>query len=189
MRILSLCIITLMTLTSTAWARSYQLAKGVGYSVEPLYGYETVYRSSPKSHLSTRAMYGLRVKVGKDVLGAEAEYSRASDTETYSTAPEKIYYQDDKYKLGIRSSVYFTQYFLFTARAGAQATQGFEETTTAGVTTKKTKDLKIDPYAGAHLGIRFGVFSLSAGSTMVIKDYNDFSKNDFQHTLSFGVNY
>ncbi len=182
-------LVAALLISPSAFARSYSLAKGAGYSVEPLYGYETVYRSSPSSHLSTRTMYGLRLKMGKDILAAEAEYTRASDTETYSSAPEKIYYQDDKYKLGIRSSYYFGKYFFSTGRIGAQATQGQEESTSGGVTTTEKKDLKIDPYAGLHLGIRLGVFSINAGSTMIIKDYSDFSKNDFQHTLSFGVGY
>ncbi|WP_347357388.1 hypothetical protein [Bdellovibrio sp.] len=175
--------------SSIAAARSFTLAKGSGYSVEPLYGYETVYRSYPKGHLATRTMYGLRLTAGKDILSAEAEYTRASDTETYSTAPEKIYHQDDKYKLGVRSTYRFNNYFFSTGRLGAQATQGKEETTSGGVVTTKEKELKYDPYAGINLGIRLGVFSLNAGTTMVFKDYSDMSKNEFQHTLSFGVGY
>ena len=181
--------ISLLLCGNAALARSFTLAKGSGYTVEPLYGYETVYRTTPTPHLATRAMYGLRLTAGKDILSAEAEYSRATDTENYSVAPEKIYHQDEKYKLGIRSTYRFNTYFFSTGRIGAQAAQGKEEETSGGVVTTKTKDLTYNPYAGIQLGIRLGVFSLNAGTTMVFRDYSDLSKNDFQHTFSFGVGY
>lgn len=184
------CIALVMIFVgSLASARSFTLTQGTGYTVEPLYGYETIYRNTPTPHTQTRAMYGLRLTLGVDLLSLEAEYAKASDTENYAAAPEKVYTEDENYKLGIRSTYRFNQYFFFLGRMGAQATKGFEESTSSGVTTREEKELKYNPYAGAQLGIRFGVFSLSAGSTVIFKDYNDFSKNDFQNTLTFGVGY
>lgn len=175
--------------SSVASARQFTLVKGSGYAIEPLYGYETVYRSSPSPHIATRAMYGVRLSAGVDLLSGEAEYSRASDTETFSGAPEKVYHEDENYKLGIRSTYRFNQYFFSSARLGAQATKGFEESTSSGVVTRKDKDLKYNPYAGAQVGVKLGVFSVNLSATMVFRDYSDLSKNDVQHTLSFGVGY
>ncbi|MDG0817745.1 outer membrane beta-barrel protein [Bdellovibrio svalbardensis] len=175
--------------TSVASAREFKLSSGPGYTVSPLYGYETVYRDSPTPHLATRAMYGLRVTVGEDILSAEVEYSKASDTENMSTAPEKIYNEDEIAKLGIRSTYRFNNYLHSSLRVGAQATRGIEETTSSGILTRKDKDIRYNPYAGLQLGVSFGVFSLNASSTMVFRDYSDLSKNDIQNTLSFGVGY
>lgn len=181
--------VCLSLLGSFASARSFTLTQGKNYRIEPLYGYQTVFRDSPTPHLQTRAMYGLRASAGPDLLSAEAEYSRASDTEEFSTAPEKVYHEDDSFKLGIRSTYNLNEYIFSSARLGAQATQGKEESTSGGVVTTKTKDLRYNPYAGASLGIRVGVFSLNASATMVFSDYSDLTKNEVQHTLSFGVGY
>lgn len=189
MKIQIISVLAVILASSVASARQFTLVKGAGYAVEPLYGYETIYRSSPTPHLATRAMYGVRLSAGVDLLSGEAEYTRASDTETYSGSPEKIYHEDERYKLGVRSTYRFNQYFYSSGRLGAQATKGFEESTSAGVVTRKDKDLKYSPYAGAQLGVRFGVFSVNLSATMVFQDYSDLSKNDVQHTLSFGVGY
>lgn len=185
----SLFALMAVLICSTASARKFTLVQGAGYAIEPLYGYETVYRATPTPHLATRALYGVRVTAGKDILSAEAEYSKASDTENYQAAPEKVYHEDENYKLGIRSTYRFGQYFYSTGRIGAQATQSMEESTSGGVATRESKDLRYNPYAGIQLGIRFGVFSLSAGTTAIFRDSSDISKNDFQHTFSFGVGY
>lgn len=170
-------------------ARTFVLSKGAGYSIEPLYGFETIYRSSPRSYIKSRAIYGLRLTAGKPLLSGELEYARASDTENYSTAPEKIYYQDDKYKVGITSTAYLGKHFFMAGRAGAQATEGIQEETSGGVKTTKEKGLQINPYAGVKLGIQFGVVRINAGSTMVFNDYKDFSKNELQHSVSLGIGY
>lgn len=170
-------------------AASFTLSKGNGYNIEPLYGYETVYRDYPTPHLQTRAMYGARVTLGVDILSAELEYTRSSDTETFSTAPETIKTDDEKLKLGIRSTYRFNDYFFSSIRLGAQATKETQEKISGGVSDKEEKPIAYNPYAGATIGIRFGVVSVNLSSTVIFRDSSDMSKNDYQNTVSLGVGY
>ncbi|WP_413587126.1 hypothetical protein [Bdellovibrio sp. HCB274] len=172
---------------SSAGAASFTLAKGTGYRIEPLYGIETVYRDYPSPHLQTRSMYGLRFAIGPDLLSLEAEYSKASDTEDYSTAPEKVKTEDERLKVGL-SSFYRTQYFHLGGRAGAQATKSVRETTTSGVTTRDERPIAYNPYAGASIGLNFGPVNISLSSTVVFRD-NDWEKSDFQNMISAGIGY
>jgi hypothetical protein len=172
-----------------ALAASFTLAKGSGYTLEPLYGYETIFRDYPTPHLQTRAMYGARVTLGADILSAELEYTKASDTENFSTAPETIKIDDEKLKLGIRSTYRFNNYLYASGRLGAQATKSTQEKISGGVSDKEEKPISYNPYAGASLGVRFGVISVNVTSTVIFRDSSDMSKNDYQNTLSFGVGY
>lgn len=165
--------------------------KGAGYRIEPIIGYETVYRDTPAPHTVTRTMIGGRIVLGSDLISGELEYTKGSDTENFSTAPEKIYSEDEKAKLGIRSTYRFNNYFFTTGRLGVQGTRGFTESTSSGVVTRTDHPIKYHPYAGASLGVRLGSFlSISAGSTVVFKDNSDMQKNDIQNTvaISIGVN-
>lgn len=171
----------------SAFAASFTLSKGSGYKVEPLYGIETVFRDYPTPHLQTRSMYGLRLSLGVDLLSVETEYTKASDTEDYSTAPEKVKTDDERLKLGI-SSTYRVDFFHLTGRAGAQATKTVRETTSGGVVTKDDRPIAYNPYAGASIGLNFGPASINLSSTVVFRD-NDWEKSDFQNTISAGVGF
>ncbi|WP_413578163.1 hypothetical protein ACLVWU_06435 [Bdellovibrio sp. HCB290] len=172
---------------SSASAASFTLAKGTGYRIEPLYGIETVYRDYPTAHLQTRSMYGLRLSLGVDLLSLETEYSKASDTEDFSTAPEKVKTDDERLKVGL-SSTYRTQYFHLGGRAGAQATKSVRETTSGGVVTKDERPIAYNPYAGASIGLNFGPVNISLSSTVIFRD-NDWEKSDFQNVISAGIGY
>ena len=161
---------------------------GKGLRLEPIVGYETLYRDTPTPHTTTRTVVGARVVAGIDLISAEVEYTKGSDTENFSTAPEKIFSEDEKAKLGLRSTHRFNEYLFVSGRAGGQGTRGYKEETSGGVITRTENPIKYHPYAGVSLGLRFGAFfSISAGSTMVFKDNSDMSKNDVQNTLSISV--
>lgn len=179
----------LLTLFSTAsFAASSISLNTLGARIEPIAGLETVYRETPNPHTSTRTIYGARVTLGSDAIAGELEYTHGSDTEKYSQAPEKIYHEDDKAKLGLRSTYRFTDLFFVTGRLGGQGNRGFKEETSGGVVTRTEKPIKYYPYAGASLGLRFGsLMSLSAGTTVVFADSSDMSKNEIQNTLSLSI--
>lgn len=181
--------ISIMLFSGVASAASFTLSKGAGYKIEPLYGYETVFRDYPTPHLNTRMMYGARVTAGSDILSGELEYTKASDIEDFATAPEKIKIDDEKLKLGARSTYNFNNYFFATGRLGGQATKEVREETSGGVTTRTEEPIKYNPYAGASLGVRLGPLNVSVGSTVIFRDGSDMSKNDYQNTVSVGIGY
>lgn len=172
---------------SSAFAARVTLAQGKGYKIEPIYGIETVFRDYPTPHLQTRSMYGLRLSLGVDLLSLETEYTKASDTEDFSTAPEKVKTDDERLKLGL-SSTYRVNWFHLTGRAGAQATQTTRETTSSGVVTTDKRPIQYNPYAGASMGVSFGPVSVNLSSTVIFRD-NDWEKSDFQNTISAGVGF
>ena len=170
-------------------AASFTLSKGAGYQIEPIYGYETVFRDYPSNHLTTHMLYGLRLTAGVDLLSVEAEYTKSSDTEDYSTAPEKIKTDDENYKLGINSTYRFNTYFFMSGRAGAQATKETRTETSGGVDSKDEEPMKYNPYAGASLGVKLGPLSLNLTSTVIFRDATNMSKNNYQNTFSVGIGY
>lgn len=180
-----LIAIALLFSTTAAWSAMSGSMNGVQISVEPIIGYETVFRPIPTPHTATRLVYGARVVAGVQLLSGELEYTKAQDTENYAVAPEKIINYDDKVKLGVRSTYNLGSYVFASVRLGGQAWKNSEEVTTSGVTTKTDHDIKIDPYAGAGLGVHItNLVALSAGVTAVIYDTSDMGKNDYQYTLS-----
>ncbi|WP_374075171.1 hypothetical protein [Bdellovibrio bacteriovorus] len=176
-------------LGSISSAASFTLTKGAGYQIEPIYGFETVYRDYPTPHINTRIMYGARLTVGSDLLSGELEYTKASDTEDFSTAPEKIKTEDEKLKLGVRSTYRFNTIVFVSGRLGGQATKETRTETSGGVETKTEEPIKYNPYAGASVGITLGPLSLSVNSTVIFRDGSDMSKNDYQNTFSVGIGY
>lgn len=175
---------TICLLSSLTFARPAAMPKDIKYTVSPLFGYETVFRATPTPHTATHSMYGARLTIGSDSISGELEYTKSSDTENFITAPEKIVTNDDKIKLGLRSTYRANEYLFATARLGGQATQTERTETSSGVSTTTKDDIQYHPYAGAHIGLKLGPLSVSVGATAIIKDTADLSKNDIQHTLS-----
>ncbi|HVK61661.1 MAG TPA: outer membrane beta-barrel protein [Bdellovibrionales bacterium] len=160
---------------------------GLGVKIEPIVGYETVYRDTPTAHTTTRTIYGARLAVGKPLLALELEYTKGNDTENYTSPAQVIRNDDEQAKVGLRSNYGLGSYVYFGARAGAQGTRNKREVTVDSVTTATTSE-RINPYAGASLGVHLGSYlSLTASSTMVIRDINNLQKNDLQNTLSLSV--
>ena len=160
--------------------------KDFTYTIQPLLGFETVYRSTPRPHTVTQTMYGVRLTGGVDILSAEIEYTQSTGTETFQTAPEKIKSTDEKLKLGGRSLFRLSDIFNFSVRFGGQAKKTKEEITNIGVTTTEEKPVEYSPYLGAAFGLHIGKMNVSVGTTVVIKDVNDMEKNEIQNVVAIG---
>ena len=174
--------------SATTLAASVNLSSDPALRVMPIVGYETIFRDSPTPHTSSRLIYGLRVSYGIPALSGEAEYTRGNDVENYTTAPERIRNEDENLKLGLVSSYHPAEFFFVSARAGGQASQGKREVTSSGVVTTTTKDLEVNPYAGAGLGFHLStLLTLSANTTVVFRDYKNMRENDVQSTVSLSV--
>lgn len=181
--------LTTTLLTSlNAWSAFSVRNSGINYTIEPIVGYETVFRALPTPHTSTRLIYGARISAGVSLISGELEYTKGQDTENYLVAPEKVTNYDEKLKLGLKSTYNFNQYMFANARLGAQASKNTEEDVNGGITTKTEHDIKIAPYAGAGLGVRIAnLITVNAGVTAVVPDTSDMEKNDYQYTLSIGI--
>lgn len=156
--------------------------------IMPIVGFETVYRDTPTPHTSTNFIYGLRLGYGTAALTGEAEYTRGTDTENYTTAPQQIKHDEEKLKLGIRSTYHFNEYMFVSGRLGGQANQGTIEETNSGVVTTKKIALEAHPYAGVALGVHVASFlTISAGTTVVFRDSKDMTKNEVQNVLAISV--
>lgn len=160
--------------------------KDFTYTIQPLLGFETVYRSTPRPHTVTQSMYGVRLTGGVDLLSGEIEYTQSTGSETFQTAPEKIASTDEKLKVGARSLFRLSDIFNMTVRLGGQAKKTKEETTNAGVTTTEEKPIEYSPYLGAAFGLHIGKMNVSVGTTVVIKDVNDMEKNEIQNVVAVG---
>ncbi len=133
---------TICLLSSMALARPASMPKDIKYTVSPLFGYETVFRATPTPHTATHAMYGARLTIGSDSISGELEYTKSSDTENFMTTPEKIVTNDDKLKLGLRTTYRANEYLFATARLGGQATQTERIETSSGVATTIKDDIQ-----------------------------------------------
>lgn len=170
-----------------AQSRSSMSTKDMKVSIEPLAGFETLYRPYPTPHTVTRTMFGVRLTAGSDLISAEAEYTQGNDTENFLTAPEKIETKDNNYKLGIRSTYKITDWAFSSIRLGGHATESTVTETNAGVPTTTKKPMEYHPYLGAHIGAKLGPISVSIGATAIIRDTANISNNDVQHTLSVSL--
>ncbi len=160
--------------------------KDMTYTIQPLLGFETVYRSTPRPRTVTQTMYGVRLTGGVDILSAEIEYTQSTGTETFQTAPEKIKSTDEKLKLGGRTLFKLSNIFNFSIRFGGQAEKTKEEVTSTGITTTTEKPVDYSPYLGAAFGLHIGKMNVSVGSTVVIKDVNNMEKNEIQNVVAIG---
>lgn len=181
-----LLIVTVLFTASFSQAQRGSGTKDFSYTIQPLLGFETVYRSTPRPHTVTQTMYGLRLTGGIDLLSGEIEYTQSSGTETFQTAPEKIKSTDEKLKIGARSLFRLSDIFNMSVRLGGQAKKTKEEVTTTGVTTTDEKPVEYSPYLGAAFGLHIGKMNVSVGTTVVIKDVNDMEKNEVQNVVAVG---
>lgn len=185
---LTLLFLTSLTSQAAPVVSTSSSLRGFAYRLEPLIGFEQVYRAYPSSHTVSRPVYGLRLGAGSDKLALEGEYLHGEDSENFSLAPQKITNKDDLFKLGVRSSFLISNSFFLIVRAGAEASRNINETTTNTQLVSVENPFKINPYTGVQLGYRIGKgFNISVGSTVVIKEIGDLTKNDYQNTLSIGI--
>lgn len=170
---------------------SLSLARSrIGFSVEPIIGYDRVQKLTPTPHTSDRLVYGGRLIVGVPLLSIEAEYTHGTDSESFPTEGISTRDTADKGKLGLRSAIKLGKLVSFVARAGAQGSRTVHEETSGGVTTRTEGPIEYDPYAGAGLRVQLGrrsKFSFGADVTAVITDTNDLSKNEYLLTSGFTI--
>ncbi len=179
----------LFVLTASFAVSSYGLV-GLTTSIEPIMGYERVQKFLPTQHTVERWVFGARATAGFTLLSAEAEYTRASDTETFSSAPETIRDTEDRARLGLRSTLRIAGFFRFLLRAGAQANYTRHDITTSGVTVTTIDPIRYRPYAGAGVGLALGQgVSLNGDVTTVFHNFPNFSTNDYLVSLSLAVNF
>ncbi len=176
---------TIILLSCASYAKDGY--RDLTYQIQPLFGFETVYKSTPTPHTVTQTMYGVRLTGGVDILSAEIEYTKGTGQEDFQTAPEKIKSTDEKLKLGGRSTFNLSGLFNFSVRFGGQAKKSTEESISGGVSTINQKPIEYSPYIGAAFGLHLGKLNISLGTTVVIKDVNDFQKNEYQNVIAVGV--
>lgn len=163
---------------------SEALAAKLGIALEPLAGYEQVQKLLPSQHTTTRFFYGARLRAGLPLVSAEAEYTRANDTEAFPGSSMST--QDDRLKVGLVSSIGLGKLIRMLARAGVQGQQS--TVTTDGVTTVYPIEYK--PYAGAGLSVALGKqIQGNAGVTVVFRQWPDMSRNDYQATAGFTIRF
>lgn len=158
--------------------------------LEPIIGYERVQKWVPSPHTKDRLIYGARYNLGLGFLGAEAEYTRASDTESFPSSGLETQDTSDRLKLGARLRFFSLGIVSASARLGGEAYRNVHQETVSGITTTTTEPIRYRPYAGAllngHLGRSLGVH---AGLTAVFRDFPDMSQNDYQVTAGFSVKF
>jgi hypothetical protein len=183
-KILSICLLSVPLVSSAAHAAPIFL------TVEPLVGYERVQKILPTEHTTSRLMYGARLTFGFPLLSLESEYTRGSDSETFSNPEQTLKDTDDKVKLGLRSSIRLSSIFSLQARGGGQAKRNTHEVTQNGTTTSTTSPIVYRPYAGAGLSATLASrFVLTGGITAVFNDFPNMSKNEYQTTLGFSIKF
>lgn len=159
------------------------------FQFQPLFGYERVQRFTPVAETVSRFFYGARVIYGYQIIAAEAEYTRATDST--SQAGTSRAYTDDRLKVGARSAYRLGSLISFYLRAGLQGTRRSIDTTVGGVTTNDVQPAMFDPYAGTGVSFRLANnFSLDAGLTLVFQDFPDhLEKTDYQTNFGFTIRY
>lgn len=159
-------------------------------SVEPLFGYERVQKTSPAPDSTDRLVYGGRVSVGYPLVSLEAEYTRASDSVEFPSLGITTRDAADKAKLGVRSTLEVAKRVGLVGRAGAQMTRNVHEEVVGGVSTRTEEPLRYNPYGGAgvrvHLG---GQLSVAGDVVVVFTDLPNMTKNEYQTTLGFAVHF
>lgn len=157
-----------------------------GVSVEPVVGYEREVKLVPTMHTVERFFYGARLIAGYPLLSAEAEYTRANDTEEFPTQNLTIKDQTDKLKVGVRSTPSIGKILFLSLRAGVQASRNNHQEILNNVSTVTDQPLEYDPYAGAGLRLVLGKkMSLAFDFTGVLRDTADLSS--FTPQASAGV--
>lgn len=165
-------------------------ANQASVNIEPILGYERVQKLIPEAHTVERMYYGARATAGVTLLSAEAELTRATDTETFSNQNLTVKDSDDRLKIGLRSSYWLSSFLALQARGGAQAERKTQEQTNSGVSTTSVGKILYHPYAGASLSSRLmSNLSLTGGITVVFHEFPNMDKNDYQMSLGLTVRY
>lgn len=169
-------------LVLAAFAQSARGDDKLTYAVTPIIGYEKAFKSVPSPHSHYRLMYGALVVGGYDILSGEIEATRASDNERFPLDSLETSDQEDRVKLGIRTSREAGAFKGFL-RAGGQASRGTHEETRSGAKTVTKGKIGYDPYAGLGVSARvLSQLSLQLGATLVFRDGTGLSRNNVEYS-------
>lgn len=167
---------------SRVWAMSGK-AHGFEYSVEPIVGYELTRRTVPTPRIHGMLIYGARVTAGRPHVSVEAEYTRGTDSESFtSPSPQSVSTTQENARLGIRSTFEAAKWTNFVFRAGGAAGRMKQVSVDAGGVSS-TQDGKWDirPYAGTGLSFNVSkVVSASLEASYVFRSLEDWRQNTVQ---------
>lgn len=175
-------LFSVLILSTSAHASLFKL------TIEPIVGFERVQKLIPTAHKVDRMLYGARFSLGIPLLAIEAQATRGTDSETFTSPAMSVKDTDDRLKLGLRSSLRLGPILMLIARGGGQAKRTIHEETVSGVTSRTIPPIKYRPYAGLGLTSRLGsAFALSGGITAVFNNFPHMKDNDYETTLGFTV--
>jgi hypothetical protein len=167
---------------------SFAAPMGVTTNVEPIIGYERTQKFVPTPRTRERLVYGARVTVGLPLISAEAEYTRAGDSEVFPATSTTIGEIEDKARIGLRSNLRLTGFLSFFLRAGAQARQIRRDTTVGASTTSSTDPIQYNPYAGAGLRVGLGgKVAFIVDVTTVFRSFPNMNNNDYMTSASLSI--
>jgi len=180
-------VVAPLALPLTGAAVQAALPAGVTVEVAPIVGYERVQKQVPDSHYGLRLLYGARFTAGYRILSAEGELTRGDDEELFPSIGMTTRDLTDKARLGLRTQAQVVGPLEIVGRGGAQASRNHHEETVVGGTTSVSEEpISVSPYVGA--GLRLSVSPRISGSAelvVVIPDYRDLSRNEYQLTGGF----
>lgn len=182
----TLVLLALSVLGSLSYARGVK----TGLEITPIIGYERQQKLIPTPHSKDRLVYGARLRVGVPLVSAEAEYTRAQDTEDYPTTSTSYKDTTQRGKVGLVSQLRLTGLLTFSARAGVNATLTQIETTQSGVTTNSQDPIRYNPYAGAGVRVRLSSkITADADIVAIFRAFPDMNANEYQTTAGFTLSF
>jgi hypothetical protein len=161
--------------------------KGIAYTVEPIYGKETVNIDKEARIVQTEYFYGARITAAWEFLNLEGVYTKTNRGQFLaSDIKNSAGYEIERLKVGIYGSYELLPILLGIVRAGGDAKKVTTVSVTNGNISRIEGDTLYRPYLG--LGIEAGpkLFSLTAGVTIVFHAIpDDYFDNDYQYSLGF----
>lgn len=161
--------------------------KGVGYTLEPIFGRQKVTLSSDASHVATQAYYGVRASANYLFLNLEAIYTKTDRGQFLAEdVSNSSGYEIERFKLGLFGSYQVLPMILGIVRGGADAKRITRFTVVDGVISKTTTDPKLSPYLGVGLELGPRFCALTLGLTTVFQGIpDDLEDNDYQFSFGF----
>lgn len=189
MKMTKLILLTSLLLPSLSFAQNFGRISRDNLTVEPIVGYERVQKIEPTARTTNRFYYGVRASYGIPLLSAEAEITRAEETERFYEEDLKIEETSTTLMLGVRSNFNHQGMIGAYLRAGGHARKSEIEKTQDGVKTSDDPAVRLSPYAGTGLNIRLArYFSLNAGVTVIFTGEPKGSDKEYRTSLGFRIN-
>lgn len=189
MKTIQYSLLAVLLFPSLALAQNFGKVSTENLTIEPIVGYERVQKIEPTARTTNRFYYGVRGSYGVPLLSAEAEITRANESETLSDPDLKIEENSTTLMLGLRSNFNHQGMIGAYLRAGGHARKSEIEQTQDGVKTSDDPAVRLSPYAGAGLNLRLArYFSLNAGVTVVFTGEPKGSDKEYRTSLGFRIN-